>query len=657
MEDARECSYLFCRQRRRRRRAVDERIWDVLDAFRDTEVVTAAELADRLGVTSRTVRSLLSRSRRALADGGARIESKPGTGYILTITDAEAFADLKEARGAVDGTPVTAVERRRYLLRLLLTAQDYIKLEVIAQALFVSKKTVAADLAQVEPILAEHSLLVDRRPYKGVRVIGAELDIRTCLATVYDPEHSSRFAVDDLEPGVGRAERHVRKVLDAHGIPLADEAVRSVILHVAIATNRVRAGRTITGEVIELGQYVTDAELGVADDILDRLEQDLELSYPLQERYYLALHFAGRRVLTSPADASDSQSIVEARRVVDGMLRIVDEGFGLGLSGDDELRASLVQHTIPLLVRLRFQMRMPNQSLERIKQSYPLAYAVAVQACTALARHLGRTVSEDEAGYVALWFALALERRRPEQRRKHVVLVSDADGAATRLIELQVRERLGDLIESLITVSTREPVRAQPDTDLVLTTVALETDPGVPVLDVGPFIDDADIRKIRRMLISEPSTRIDQVFSPELFVPHLDARTPHEAIEVLTQCARTRYDLPAVFLDSVLRRETLAPTDFGNRVAMPHGEVAMSEETFIAVGVLDEPIRWTRNLVQVVCLVSISTREGKDLQQFYQDLSRYLMSEEHITTLIKSRDFSAIVRSIREITQQPQEEA
>ncbi|WP_158247666.1 BglG family transcription antiterminator [Actinomyces qiguomingii] len=635
---------------------MDERIWDVLDAFGDTEVVTAAELADRLGVTSRTVRTLLSRSRRALADGGARIESKPGTGYTLTITDAEAFADLKETRGAVDGTPVTAVERRRYLLRLLLTAQDYIKLEVIAQALFVSKKTVTADLAQVESILAEHSLLVDRRPYKGVRVIGAELDIRTCLATVYNPERSSGFAVEDLEPGVNRAEHHVREVLDAHDIPASAAVVRSVILHIAIATSRVRAGRTIEGETAGLGRYITEAELGVAGDILDRLERDLGLTYPLQERFYLALHFAGRRVLTCPADASDSQSIVEARQVVDGMLRIVDEGFGLGLSADDELRASLVQHTIPLLVRLRFQMRMPNQSLERIKQAYPLAYAVAVQACTALARHLGGTVSEDEAGYIALWFALALERRRPEQRRKRLVLVSGADGAATRLIELRLRERLGDLIESLITVSTREPIRAQPDTDLVLTTVALETDPGVPVIEVGPFLDDADIRRIRRVLVSEPSTRIDRVFSAELFIPHLEARTAREAIAALTRLARTRYDLPAVFLDSVLRREALAPTDFGNRVAMPHGEVAMSKETFIAVGVLDEPIRWTRNPVQVVCLVSISTREGKDLQQFYQDLSRYLMSEEHITTLIDSRDFTAIVHSIREITQQPQEE-
>ncbi|WP_168709457.1 BglG family transcription antiterminator [Actinomyces procaprae] len=637
---------------------MDERIWDVLDAFQEADVVTADDLAGRLGVTSRTIRNLLSRSRRALADGGARIESKPGTGYTLTITDADAFADLKDTRGAVDGTPVTAVERQRYLLRLLLTARDYIKLEVIAQALFVSKKTVTADLAQVERILAECNLLVDRRPYKGVRVIGAELDIRTCLATVYNPsDRGPRFAAEDLKPGVGRADRHVHQVLEAHGIPVSEEVVRSVVLHLAIATNRVRAGRTITGETTGLRQYVTDAELDVAAEILDRLERDLALTYPLQERYYLALHFAGRRVLTCPADASDSQSIVEARQVVDEMLRIVDEGFGLGLKHDDELRASLVQHTIPLLVRLRFQMRMPNQSLKRIKQAYPLAYAVAVQACTALARHLGRTVSEDEAGYVALWFALALERRRPEQRRKHVVLVSDADGAATRLIELQLRERLGDLIESLITVGAGEPARPQPDTDLVLTTLPLDAGAGPPVLAIGPLLDDADIRRVRRALTREPSTRIDQVFSPELFIPHLDARTPREAIEALTRLARTRHDLPAVFLDSVLRREALAPTDFGNRVAMPHGEVAMSEETFIAVGVLDEPIGWTRNSVQVVCLVSISIREGKDLQLFYRDLSKYLMSETHITELITTRDFSTIVRSIREITQQPQEEA
>lgn len=74
----------------------------------------------------------------------------------------------------------------------------------------------------------------------------------------------------------------------------------------------------------------------------------------------------------------------------------------------------------------------------------------------------------------------------------------------------------------------------------------------------------------------------------------------------------------------------------------------MSEETFVAIGVLDEPIVWHRHPVQVVCLVSISTREGKDLQSFYRTMSTFLMSRERIDALIAQRTFAGLMAALKE---------
>ena len=102
-------------------------------------------------------------------------------------------------------------------------------------------------------------------------------------------------------------------------------------------------------------------------------------------------------------------------------------------------------------------------------------------------------------------------------------------------------------------------------------------------------------------------------------------------------------DLDATVLDL----EAAAPTDVGNRVAVPHAPGTDSQRSLVALGVLDEPILWSRHQVQVVCLVSPSCRLDRDPQRFYQDLARLLMSPRLVEDLIASRDLAPVILAAR----------
>ena len=75
----------------------------------------------------------------------------------------------------------------------------------------------------------------------------------------------------------------------------------------------------------------------------------------------------------------------------------------------------------------------------------------------------------------------------------------------------------------------------------------------------------------------------------------------------------------------------------------------MLPETTVCVAVLDRPVHWVHNPVQVVFLVSISTHEGKDLHRFYGTLSKFLMSQRHVADLIARRDFDELMDVLSEI--------
>ena len=75
---------------------------------------------------------------------------------------------------------------------------------------------------------------------------------------------------------------------------------------------------------------------------------------------------------------------------------------------------------------------------------------------------------------------------------------------------------------------------------------------------------------------------------------------------------------------------------------MPHPWKAISEETFVCVGILDEPIRWGDQDVQVIFLVSISNRKNKNLQAFYQGMTKMLTDADAIGRLIRAQTYETL---------------
>lgn len=70
----------------------------------------------------------------------------------------------------------------------------------------------------------------------------------------------------------------------------------------------------------------------------------------------------------------------------------------------------------------------------------------------------------------------------------------------------------------------------------------------------------------------------------------MEGKTKDEVLKNLCRKVEQEKGLPETFTASVLKREELTPTDYGNLVALPHPERAFQERAFVAVAVLKEPI-------------------------------------------------------------------
>ena len=125
----------------------------VLAAFiEENPGVMPDTVADRLGVSVRTVRTYVHQANNAM-DGFAAIELSRKNGYRLNVSDALRYeAWSADARQEDASMPQTPSERVNYLLNDLLMRTDWVTLEDLCDVLFVSRSTASSDLKRVQKV-------------------------------------------------------------------------------------------------------------------------------------------------------------------------------------------------------------------------------------------------------------------------------------------------------------------------------------------------------------------------------------------------------------------------------------------------------------------------------------------------------------------------
>lgn len=645
---------------------MDDKLIKLVEIVRAEGQIAPADLANRLGVSVRTVRTYVNRVNSLLSeldddvagDGVAaagRIEARSQSVYSLegaddAKLDALLGKDVEKKASGNNRLPETTEERVAYLMNDLLYRCRWIAIDDLAQMLFVSRATVSENLKEVERRLKRFDLSIERRPRYGIRVQGSELKRRMCLATLavnssLSAAASSPFTARDVIDGINDC---LGEALERMQLQIAAAARQSLLVHIAVAMARIREGCYVPMEGEQLERIKSTREFSVAVDLAGRLERRFNVRLPESEVAYIAIHLAGRQSLYFPSDARENELVIsdEVWDMVGRMVERVWDVYRFDFREDLELRMNLARHVTPLAVRLRYHMRIENPLLPDIKHRYPLAWAMALESSTVLADAYEAQPTEEEIGYLALAFELALEHQTGEGARKNILVVCASGAGAARLLEQRYRREFGSHLNRIETCDVASIDKVDfSDIDYVFTTVPLSRRLPVPVREVGFFLDEGDIKRVREALEAPACQEgVGSYFDERLFIAHFDVVDKHAAIDRLCELVAKHRSVPDNFAELVWDREVMAPTTFGNRVCMPHPSAPCTPDTFVAVALLENPIPWSSDvMVQAIFLVSVSMSTDKDLQGFYDAMSRLLTSHEGIERLIDRRDFGTLL--------------
>lgn len=628
------------------------------------------------GVSERTVRDHVRRANDALAETARIVWSRSRAGYVIECSDRSALERLLSRGRAVAVTSPS--NRASYLLNDLLQRNDWITIDDLAAMLYVSRASISADLKAVEHDLARYGLSLEKRPRYGIRIAGSEMARRLCLAEGavrraacedggFDaPVRRSTACAPaafelELESTLRSVSSCVEKVLASEDFAINSFSRQNLLVHIAIALLRMESAHIVPFDTDQAQALSGTRELEVARLIADALDAELGCELPDEEVGYIAIHLAGKRVMAESDAAppavglagSENSSLVisdEVWDVVGCMLDAVWRGFRFDFRDDVELRMNLARHVAPLSVRLRYRLSMENPMLGNIRARYPLAYAMAVDAGSVLAASYGSVPSDAEAGYIALAFALALERKKTERPKKNVLVVCASGMGTARLLAYKIQQEFGSCLGEVSICNASQVASADYSRiDYVFTTVSLEEAVPVPVREITLLFDDDDRHAVSELLSEDAAADDLAMFFPrDLFFPHCLFTSREEGITFLaTAMQRHQPELPGDFERLIFDREGIAPTAFGNGVALPHPIEAVGEHTATAVALLDEPLAWAGHEVQAVFLTSIAREAEPSLQAFYSAAARLFNSASAIEALVRVQDYDVLISMLR----------
>lgn len=605
------------------------------------ETLPQDELARRLSVSTRTVRTDITALNALMAGHGAQFILNRGAGYQLNITDAALYQVLVQQPSRQLRIPRNSPERVHYLVVRFLTSAFSLKLEDLAEEWFVSRATLQSDMAEVRDWLARYNLTIETRPRHGMKLFGSEMSVRACLTDLLwqltqEDSENPLLTEEVLNAGVPEqlaAELH--NCLTRCRIRLTDEGEQFIRLYCAVAVRRISEGYPLP----EFSADNVDEAVREAARQIATLLQELA-GKPLSEaeEQWLQVHIASRQVQQVAASAISADN---DEALVNYILSFINNNYNYNLLTDKQLHADLLTHIKTMITRVRYQINIPNPLLDNIKQHYPMAYDMTLAAVSSWGKYTPYVISENEIGFLVLHIGVGLERHYNigYQRHPRVLLVCDTGNSTVRMIQAMLLRKYPQIeVTRIISLRDYEQLDSV-DEDFVISTARI-SDKQKPTVVVAPFPTEYQLEQLGKLVLVDRTRpyMLEKFFDASHFRVIDEPMTQQELFSTLCQQLEQEGYVGTDFYPSVVEREAIVSTVLGEGIALPHSLGLMANKTVVYTVLAPQGISWGDETAHVIFLLAISKSEYEEAMAIY-DLFVTFLRERAMPRLRDSQSF------------------
>lgn len=489
--------------------------------------------------------------------------------------------------------------------------------------MYVSYSTIKNDLQAVKSRLRKYDLQLNNN-HDNLTVSGLEKNKRRLLSSILYDESNVNFVnletIQNIFPEIEieLIKDSLLEIFDRFHYFVNDYSLINLVLHITIAIDRIR-NRNVNTEDIHDMPPISSHEYELARNIARKIEEDFQIEYNQAEVYELAL------LLISRATAIDYQSITvsnlgdfitpECLALVKELISDVNSFYYIDLT-EPEFLIRFALHIRNLLQRSKNNYFSRNPLTEEIKTSCPLIYDVSVCLSSIIKERTGISINDDEIAYIAFHLGSTLEAQKNLSEKVTAALYCPSYyDTNVKLTDTINRHFSSELLITNIFTEERELEKAG-KSDLVLSTVPLNSVIQLPLLQISPFFTEKDVQSLRRQLTEIKTNKrrkqfreyLEYLIVPEFFERRDDLTDYDQVVRHMVGKMVSMGYVDEDFEQDIRAREQLSATAFQD-FAIPHAMKMRAHKTGINVLISDTPVRWGDKQVRIVLMLCFNRDE------------------------------------------------
>lgn len=568
--------------------------------------VSSLALSEEIGCSTKTIQSQIKDINKQLKD--TKIISIRGVGYKL-----EGKIDVNKCNNNTLGN----IDRIEFIIKTMLNLNvqkgNSIKLEELADSMFISVSSVKNDLKEVKEILSKYNISIVSKHKYGLGVSGEEREIVKCIVDLCSRKDNELFLSDFLSEDVNNKTFNLKniilKALNDEELILSDIEFKNLC-----STIFVRISRNDCHDYdYFIENYIKDYKIKREAIMNDNVNKD------------------------------------KITKAISSFCKNLKLATAIDISKDDFFIECLYNHINNLIKKDKLGICNYNVVNNDVKLKYPYAYELAKIAKKTIENELGLSIGDDEVSNIAVHVGGAVERYSSNQKRKvfKVVIVCVSGAGTSMLINTKLQQLFKDRIEILKIIPSYLIDYIDPaNVDFLISTMPLKYDK-IPVISVSPFLTEKEIKIIEKFMYTGyvyEDVNVKDFFDRELYFTELDCKTKEEVLDFMSNALLEKDIIDEEMKKSYFEREKIATTEIGNMVSMPHGSKGNIKENKIVVGILKKPIDWDYGKVRLVIMLALNNEKILDYEQVFSNIYNKLDTTSKVVNICENKSYEKFIK-------------
>ncbi len=610
--------------------------------------ISAKELAEFFGVSSRTIRSRINE-----INHHSIIIKSSYRGYIYNSTSH----DFIETTSSKNNN-----EFADFILRKLIQEKEMINIYDLADSMYISDSQFERCLNQVKEYIKPFDLELFRKR-NMIRLQGDELNKRRLINNLIRKENTNGFlSTETIESFIDYDDlEYIKKMLqiifEQYKIYVNDYGYYTILLHIIIIIYYRASQRNYSTNTYTLKFDKNEPVYKIADEIAAIINKQQNIILPNEELYNLAMIINNNstNAIENDNDLLNSEHYIgsEYINLTKTILNKLVENYYLS-PFSDEFMINLAIHIKNLINRGKNNTYTINPLASKFKEQYPLIYDMASFVIKEVNKFTHINIIDDEIAFIAFHIGSYIENSRENNNKVNCCIIyADYNNMYVK-IEERILSQLGSVLYISKTLSIRNSNQIPDNIELVISLCGDIPDINKQIVHTNILLSDEDINQIRGKIekinrkkrIKEIKDSLELFISEELFKKEFYTKNNIEMIQELAKDCLEKQLVDSNFVNEVIDRENLSSTSFSNGVAIPHSLKASAYKSFLYIVLNSKGMKWGNYLVNVIVLIGTSSNDREAFKNVFDGIIELLYETENIRTLLKCSDYNDFITTL-----------